>query len=243
MSNRLKRTVNPRGVDVTRTLADPVLGHGPGAGDVATLAVEVAGVIRSIAAVDPEADLTRGLILAIGVVVAAMMMRTIERSRVVIGDRGPTLRRGIKREVIVPDRAHIQSQEQDLEPDRVPGTPAESIPRSTTARVLGPDRVPPPTTESPRVPTRSPRVAVPALPAPVAPDRDPDQLEEKATLPATLTPHHRPHTRSQRKSQRSLRSRSHSTLQTLHTYYTKHNAISPSSSYFFINILRTGELK
>lgn len=241
MPTRLKRTVNPSDVDVTRTVADLVLGPGPGVGDDATLAVEVGGVIRSTAVVGPGADLTRGLILVIGVVVAAMMMRTIEKSRAVIGDPGPTLRRGIKREVIVPDRDHIQSQGQDLEADRVPETPAESIPRSTTARVLDPDRVPTPTTESPRVPTRSHRVAVQALPAAVAPDRDPDQLEGKATLPATLSPHHPPHTRSQRKSQRSLRSRSqytsHSNTYTQKTNKQKHNAISPSSSYFSLLII------
>lgn len=192
---------------MTRTVVDLVLGPGLGAGDDATLEVRVEDVIESIAVVDPGVGPIRGRIRVIGVVVVAMMMMMIARSRVDIGDRDLILRRGIKRGVIAPNRAHIQGQGQEHDPD--PETPAESIPRNTTAHALDPDRVPPPTQRSPHDLTRSHRAAVPAPPAAVAPD--PDQstaTERRVTLPATRSPHHRPHTRSQRKSPRSQRNSS-----------------------------------
>lgn len=108
--SRPKRTVNPRDVDVTRTVVDLVLGPGLGAGDDATLEVRVEDVIESIAVVDPGVGPIRGRIRVIGVVVVAMMMMMIARSRVDIGDRDLILRRGIKRGVIAPNRAHIQGK-------------------------------------------------------------------------------------------------------------------------------------
>lgn len=95
---------------MTRTVVDLVLGPGLEAGDVATLGVGVEGVIKSIAVVDLGVGPIRGHIRVIGVVVVAMMMTMIATSRVDIGDRGLTLRRGIKRGVITPDRAHIQGK-------------------------------------------------------------------------------------------------------------------------------------